>query len=61
VLDVVADGLGADAEPLGDAVVRQSLGQQYQHVDATLLANATLGGTVPPWEWIGEGATTFRY
>ena len=29
--------------------------------DATLLANATLGGTVPLWEWIGEGATTFSY
>jgi predicted peroxiredoxin len=29
--------------------------------DATLLANATLGGTVPLWEWIGDGATTFSY
>jgi predicted peroxiredoxin len=28
---------------------------------ATLLGNATLGGTVPLWEWIGEGATTFSY
>lgn len=27
-----------------------------------LLANATLGGTVPLWEWIGdEPATTFSY
>jgi predicted peroxiredoxin len=23
--------------------------------------HATLGGTVPLWEWIGEGATTFSY
>jgi predicted peroxiredoxin len=29
--------------------------------DATLVANATLGGTVPLWEWIDEGATTFSY
>jgi predicted peroxiredoxin len=27
----------------------------------TLVANATLGGTVQLWEWIGEGATTFSY
>ena len=24
-------------------------------------ANARLGGTVPLWEWIGDGATTFSY
>ena len=28
---------------------------------ATLKANATLGGTVQLWEWIGDGATTFSY
>ena len=28
---------------------------------ATLIAGATLGGTVPMWEWIGDGATTFSY
>jgi predicted peroxiredoxin len=28
---------------------------------ATLMANAELGGTVPLWEWIGDGATTFSY
>jgi predicted peroxiredoxin len=27
----------------------------------TLIANATLGGTVQLWEWIGDGATTFSY
>ena len=28
----------------------------------TLLKNATLGGTIPLWEWIGdEPATTFSY
>ncbi len=26
-----------------------------------LVNNATLGGTVQLWEWIGEGATTFSY
>ncbi len=29
---------------------------------ASLIAGATIGGTVPMWEWIGdEGATTFSY
>jgi predicted peroxiredoxin len=28
----------------------------------TLVKNASLGGTVPMWQWIGdEGATTFSY
>lgn len=26
-----------------------------------LVAGAELGGTVPLWEWIGDGATTFSY
>jgi hypothetical protein len=30
--------------------------------DTALVANASLGGTVPMWEWIGdEPATTFSY
>ena len=29
--------------------------------DATLTTNARLGGTIPLWEWIGDGATTFSY
>jgi predicted peroxiredoxin len=29
--------------------------------EATLVSNAQLGGTVPLWEWIGDGATTFSY
>ena len=29
---------------------------------STLIKGATIGGTVPMWEWIGpEGATTFSY
>ena len=27
----------------------------------TLLSNARIGGTIPLWEWIGDGATTFSY
>ena len=29
--------------------------------ESTLVANASLGGTIPLWEWIGDGATTFSY
>jgi predicted peroxiredoxin len=29
--------------------------------EASLVANAQLGGTVQLWEWIGDGATTFSY
>ena len=29
--------------------------------EATLVSNAAIGGTVPLWEWIGDGATTFSY
>jgi hypothetical protein len=29
--------------------------------DAALLPNASIGGTVPLWEWIGDDATTFSY
>ena len=29
--------------------------------EARLVTNATLGGTIPLWEWIGDGATTFSY
>ncbi len=29
--------------------------------EAGLVDNARLGGTVPMWEWIGDGATTFSY
>ena len=29
--------------------------------EASLVGNATIGGTVPLWDWIGDGATTFSY
>ena len=25
------------------------------------MSNARLGGSLPLWEWIGDGATTFSY
>ena len=28
---------------------------------ATLIGNASVGGTVQLWEWIGDGDTTFSY
>lgn len=28
---------------------------------STFLGNASVGGTVQLWEWIGDGATTFSY
>lgn len=33
-----------------------------RHIEeGDLVGNASLGGTVPLWEWIGDGATTFSY
>jgi predicted peroxiredoxin len=29
--------------------------------EGELVSNATIGGTVQLWDWIGEGATTFSY
>jgi predicted peroxiredoxin len=29
--------------------------------EAAMIEGAQLGGTVPFWEWIGDGATTFSY
>jgi predicted peroxiredoxin len=29
--------------------------------EASLVANARLGGATPLWEWIGDGATVFSY
>lgn len=29
--------------------------------EGTLVKGAELGGTVPLWDWIGDGATTFSY
>ena len=29
--------------------------------ESTLVPHARIGGTIPLWEWIGDGATTFSY
>lgn len=72
-LDGVATAVACDGcPPLGDLLDRyQAAGGTYlvcpicfdtKRLDkAQLIANATLGGTVPLWEWIGDGATTFSY
>lgn len=69
----VAAGVACDGCPsLTDLLTRyEAAGGSYlvcpicfnaKHLDAdSLVANATLGGTVPLWEWIGDGATTFSY
>lgn len=72
-LDGVATAVACDGcPPLGDLLDRyQAAGGTYlvcpicfdtKRLDkAQLIANASLGGTVPLWEWIGDGATTFSY
>lgn len=69
----VATGVACDGCPsLPDLLSRyEAAGGRYlvcpicfnaKHLDAdSLVANATIGGTVPLWEWIGDGATTFSY
>lgn len=68
---LVATAVGCDGcPPLGDLIARyHAAGGRYlvcplcfnaKHLDADeLLPNATVGGTVPLWEWIGDGATSF--
>lgn len=74
-LAVVGTARGTACEgcpPLGDLVTRyEKAGGRYLVcpicmnakglAEAQLHGNATLGGTVPLWEWIGDGATTFSY
>ncbi len=69
----VATGTACEGcPPLSDLLARyEAAGGRYlvcplcfnaKHLDAdALLPNATVGGTVPLWEWIGDGATTFSY
>jgi predicted peroxiredoxin len=73
-LDGVAQGVACEGCPsLADLTKRyQAAGGRFlvcpicfnaKHLDDdALVSNATLGGTVPLWEWIGdEPATTFSY
>jgi predicted peroxiredoxin len=69
----IAIGVACDGcPPLGELLTRyESAGGRYlvcpicfnsKGLDAdALLSNATVGGTIPLWEWIGDGATTFSY
>lgn len=72
-LDGTAIGVACDGCPaLADLVKRyEAAGGQYfvcpicfnakKLEAANLIAGAELQGTVPMWEWIGDGATTFSY
>ncbi|MEK7424491.1 MAG: peroxiredoxin [Actinomycetota bacterium] len=72
-LEGTATGLACEGCPqLGDLVKRyQAAGGRYfvcpicfnsKKLDSdALIAGAELQGTVPMWEWIGDGATTFSY
>lgn len=69
----VATGVACDGcPPLAELLARyESAGGRYlvcpicfnaKHLDPdSLIPNTTIGGTVPLWEWIGDGATTFSY
>lgn len=72
-LEGTATGVACEGcPPLGDLVKRyQAAGGRYfvcpicfntKKLDSeALIAGAELQGTVPMWEWIGDGATTFSY
>lgn len=72
-LEGTAVGVACDGcPPLADLVKRyQAAGGRYfvcpvcfnaKKLDRdALIAGAELQGTVPMWEWIGDGATTFSY
>jgi predicted peroxiredoxin len=72
-LDGVATGVACDGcPPLADLVKRyEAAGGRYfvcpvcfnakKLDDSTLIAGAEIQGTIPMWEWIGDGATTFSY
>lgn len=69
----VAVGVACDGcPPLADLVKRyEAAGGRYfvcpvcfnakKLDDSTLIAGAEIQGTLPMWEWIGDGATTFSY
>lgn len=69
----VAQGVACDGcPPLGELMARYTAAGgtflvcpvcwNAKKLDAdTLVDGATVGGTVPMWEWIGDGATTFSY
>lgn len=72
-LDGTATGVACEGcPPLNELVKRyEAAGGQYfvcpicfntKKLDSdALITGAELQGTVPMWEWIGDGATTFSY
>jgi len=72
-VDGIATGVACDGcPPLPDLLQRyQAAGGRFyacpicfdaRKLDkGDLVANAELNGTIPLWEWIGDGATTFSY
>ncbi len=68
-----ATGVACDGcPPLGDLLKRYEAASGRYFVcpvcfnakqlnNEALIAGAELQGTVPMWEWIGDGATTFSY
>jgi predicted peroxiredoxin len=57
----IADLMGRYQAAGGGLLVCPICFNARQIDQATLVANASLGGTVQLWEWIGDGATTFSY
>jgi predicted peroxiredoxin len=69
----VAQGVACEGcPPLSDLLARyEAAGGKYlicplcfnaKGLDnGNTLANAEVGGTIPFWEWIGDGATTFSF
>jgi predicted peroxiredoxin len=73
-LEGVAQGVACEGCPSLPELAKRFESANGQHLacpicfnarhltEDSLVANATLGGTVPLWEWIGhEPATTFSY
>src|SRR5690242_14104115 len=72
-LDGFATGVACDGcPPLDDLLKRyEAAGGRYfvcpvcfnaKKLDAAnLIAGAEIQGTIPMWDWIGDGATTFSY
>lgn len=72
-LDGTATGVACEGcPPLGDLVKRyEAAGGRYyvcpicfnsKKLDSdALITGSELQGTVPMWDWIGDGATTFSY
>ena len=69
----IAIGVACDGcPPLADLVQRyEAAGGRYfvcpvcfnskKLASGSLIAGAEIQGTIPMWEWIGDGATTFSY